>query len=91
MMAFITMAIIDKAGRKVLLVVSGIVMALSSIALLCYFHFLKESNTTLLVVIIAAYILGFSLGFGPVPWVLLGEIFPTRVSYCITVLTELLK
>lgn len=36
---------------------------------------------TLPLILIAVYIVAFSLGFGPVPWVVVGEIFSAEVLH----------
>jgi len=79
------MMIVDKAGRRVLLIVSAVVMSLSFFGLGLYLdisHRLlyKESVFSWLpLILIALYISAFSLGFGPIPWVVMGEIFSNEV------------
>ncbi|KAK8739994.1 hypothetical protein OTU49_003307 [Cherax quadricarinatus] len=79
--------LVDKAGRKLLLIVSAAAVSLSLLALAEYFY-MEERNSewtaktlgwlplTSLVIFIAA----FSIGLGPVPWVLMGEMFSPRVK-----------
>ncbi|XP_022914749.1 facilitated trehalose transporter Tret1-2 homolog isoform X3 [Onthophagus taurus] len=82
---FIATILIDKVGRKVLLYISGSVMTLTIIILGIYFYLLKnydelvESIGWLPLTCLVLYVLGFSLGFGPVPWLMLGEILPAKV------------
>ncbi|KAB0801232.1 hypothetical protein PPYR_05586 [Photinus pyralis] len=82
---FIASVLVDKAGRKVLLYVSSLSMILTLITLGTYFYFLhlkfpitQYGWVPLFSLIV--YVLGFSLGFGPIPWLMLGEIFPIRVK-----------
>uniref|UniRef100_A0A0N7ZAW5 Major facilitator superfamily (MFS) profile domain-containing protein n=2 Tax=Scylla olivacea TaxID=85551 RepID=A0A0N7ZAW5_SCYOL len=73
--------LLDRAGRKILLTGSAAVMALSHIALGVFFYLKEEGEApgwlplTSLMVFIAA----FSLGYGPIPWVLMGEMFSLEV------------
>lgn len=80
-MTFVTMTVVDKIGRRSLLIISAVVMGLSSMGLAGYFVMEKTSATDLLPLgLIIIYISAFSLGFGPVPWVVMGEIFSAEVS-----------
>lgn len=71
---FIASMIVDKTGRRVLLLISISVMAFSKILLGVYF-FMSNSDPKsvenlgwLPVVALCLYIIVFSLGFGPIPW-----------------------
>lgn len=79
------MAVVDKTGRRVLLIISSVLMSLCFIGLSIFF-FMKDTNKEsvtnigwLPLVLIATYISAFSIGFGPIPWVVMGEIFSTEV------------
>ncbi|XP_025205741.1 facilitated trehalose transporter Tret1-like [Melanaphis sacchari] len=85
-MTFVAMTIVDKAGRRILLIISAAVMSLSFFGLGLY---LDQSNklvpkdsilSWLPLILIALYISAFSLGFGPIPWVVMGEIFSNEVK-----------
>lgn len=82
---YISTLIIDKLGRKPLLFVSVTVCALSSGALGLYF-FLQEHGTDvtnlgwLPVTSLSVFIIVFSLGLGPIPWMFLTEIFPSSIA-----------
>jgi len=72
---------IDRAGRKVMLATSASVLAVTSATMgfiLCHTHVEDLSGATQAVaaVTIIVYVLGFAIGFGPIPWLLMGEIFP---------------
>nr|XP_033816932.1 solute carrier family 2, facilitated glucose transporter member 8 isoform X2 [Geotrypetes seraphini] len=92
--------IMDRAGRKLLLVLSGVVMTISCTTFGLYFkiaepdpnnspHPTPPSNslssdnpdrlTWLALVSMAFFIAGFALGWGPIPWLVMSEIFPLRV------------
>ncbi|HEU4600469.1 MAG TPA: D-xylose transporter XylE [Steroidobacteraceae bacterium] len=68
---------VDKWGRKPLLILGALIMAVSMIALGILFYVGSVGLAALVVVCI--YIAGFSLSWGPVVWVLLAEIFPNAI------------
>ena len=76
----VAVLVMDKFPRKALLVFGSVVMAVSLIVL-SVMNF--AGNVTLLamptMVLIGVYILGFALSWGPIAWVLIGEIFPLSV------------
>ncbi|XWS46759.1 hypothetical protein CRYUN_Cryun14cG0095500 [Craigia yunnanensis] len=77
--------VIDKAGRKPLLLVSstGLVLAciLSGIAFYLKNHNLALNSVPILAVTgILLYIGSFSVGMGAVPWVVMSEIFPINIK-----------
>ncbi|XP_061836450.1 solute carrier family 2, facilitated glucose transporter member 8 [Nerophis lumbriciformis] len=80
--------VMDKAGRKVLLVVSGVAMAISTAGLGVYFHLTSGPSPAgaphsdlawLALASISVFITGFALGWGPIPWLVMSEIFPLKV------------
>ena len=68
---------VDKWGRKPLLILGAIIMAVAMIALGLMFNAGSVGLGALIVVCI--YIAGFSLSWGPVVWVMLAEIFPNSI------------
>lgn len=90
--------IMDRAGRKVLLLLSGIVMAVSTTLFGVYFrirvaHMNNSSGLMgpvhmadgptdplawLALLSMGLFIAGFAVGWGPIPWLLMSEIFPLR-------------
>ena len=89
---FISVLLIDLVGRKILLSVGGVLLALSTGILGLYFfltdymchHDSKEFYCTLdfgylAVGCLAIFIIGFSIGWGPIPWVMMGELAPLQV------------
>ena len=82
---YISTLIVDRLGRKPMLLFSDAVMALSTAALGIYFH-LKIGNTDvsnlswLPVTSLSVFLIFFSIGFGPIPWMFLSEIFPPAIK-----------
>lgn len=69
---------VDRWGRKPLLILGAIMMAVSML-LLGYFFQTHTEGTALLFAAIF-YIAGFALSWGPVVWVLLSEMFPNSIK-----------
>lgn len=84
--AVVSMFCVDRLGRRVLLLISGICMAVTTGLMGCYFFFKDylgddlSSISWLPIVVVSVYMFMFSVGFGPVIWVFLGEIFPDNVK-----------
>jgi SP family arabinose:H+ symporter-like MFS transporter len=75
---FVAIALIDRLGRKPLLIggVAGMIISLTSIAVAFY---LKKYEGYLILFLILTYIASFSASLGPVTWVLVSEIFPNKL------------
>ncbi len=69
---------VDRWGRKPLLILGGIIMAVSMLSL--GFLFSSGNVGTAALIAVVAYIAGFALSWGPVVWVLLSEIFPNAIK-----------
>jgi len=74
----VAIRLVDRVGRKALLLVGSAVMAI------CLFmiggaFLLDMSEGPLVLVFILLYIAAFATSMGPVVWVVLSEIFPTRI------------
>lgn len=69
---------IDQFGRKKLLATGVAGMFVSLLAVGSLFIF-KQTQGVLLITFITSFIVFFEIGFGPVIWVLLSEIYPTKV------------
>jgi len=74
---FLGMALIDKLGRKTLLLIgaAGMTCALGSIAAMFYTH----KYLDLLVWALMVFIVFFAISQGSVIWVYISEVFPSRV------------
>lgn len=77
-----SVALMERAGRRVLLLFACTCMTLSHAVLAYYFyaqsHDLWAPSAVALVALVV-FIFGFSLGMGPIPWLLMPEIMPTEV------------
>ncbi|XP_074106844.1 facilitated trehalose transporter Tret1 isoform X1 [Cotesia typhae] len=83
---FISTLIVDRLGRRMLLLISSVAMCLTTLVLGVYFN-MKIHNTSgvdsigwLPLLSICLFIILFSLGFGPIPWMMMGEIFDNQVK-----------
>jgi SP family arabinose:H+ symporter-like MFS transporter len=73
----IAVTLVDKAGRRILLLVglSAQVIALGAVGWM--FH--ANVQGAALLIAILAFIAAFAMALGPIPWILCSEIFPARV------------
>ncbi len=69
--------LVDRAGRRALLVGGSVVQVIALALVGTAFHF--HQNGPLLLLPILAFIAAFAAGMGPVPWVVISEIFPTKI------------
>jgi SP family sugar:H+ symporter-like MFS transporter len=86
---FITIAVIDKVGRKPLLLIGSAGMAVTLFAMVYTFANgtldaegnLQLSSSLGTVALVAAnlYVIFFNFSWGPVMWVMLGEMFPNQI------------
>lgn len=82
---FISTLVVDRLGRKLLLIISSSTMCLCAF-LLGVFFYLKEADmdvssiTWLPLVSLCIFVIAFSIGFGPIPWMILGELFPSSIK-----------
>lgn len=90
---FVAIAVIDRVGRKPLLLVGSAGMAISLGTAAFCFHSatvtkneigesvatLTGANATIALIGANAFVFFFALSWGPVVWVLISEMFPNRV------------
>lgn len=87
--SFAPLLLMDRLGRRPLLILSSIVVAASMTSNGLYFHFFPESEaaaadgsslTWVPLLGLVVYAVAYALGMGPVPDILPGEVFPTSVK-----------
>lgn len=86
---FASSLVVDKWGRRLLLLISASIMALSSLFLGIYFtlkiHSLISNSALNAIAFLptfslCAFVIVFSLGFGPIPWMISSEVFIPQVK-----------
>ncbi|KAJ8942448.1 hypothetical protein NQ318_002660 [Aromia moschata] len=83
--SFVTPLVVERLGRKVLLLVSAAGMIISE-AVLGTYGYLKDhdhdvsSISFLPILCIILYIITYNVGYGPLPWTIMGELFPSNVK-----------
>lgn len=70
--------VIDRLGRKPLLMISAAILAAGQFALGAAF-LIQPPPAVLVLAVMVCCVAGFAVGIGPGVWVVLAEIFPTRV------------
>jgi sugar porter (SP) family MFS transporter len=73
----LAMSVIDKLGRKTLLLIGAVGTAICLFGVADVFY--TESHQSSLLLLLVAYIAFFAISQGAVIWVYLSEVFPTRV------------
>lgn len=82
---FVATALIDRVGRKILLYFSSVILIITLVVLGTFFYVREvlvmdvEGLGWLPLTSVMVYLLGFSLAFGPIPWLMMGEILPAKV------------
>lgn len=82
---YISTLVVDYLGRRFLLLVSVIAMGISTLLIGGYFY-AKDINydvsffSFVPLVSLCFFIILFNIGFGPIPWMLIGEIFPAQIK-----------
>jgi MFS transporter, SP family, sugar:H+ symporter len=86
---FITIALVDKIGRKPLLLIGSTGMAVTLFALVYVFAKgtldaegnlqLSSGLGTLALIAANLYVVFFNVSWGPIMWVMLGEMFPNQI------------
>jgi len=82
---------VDRLGRKPLLIVGALIMAVAMITLGCLFdaHLVNATgpaagggggSSYVAIAAVVVYIIGFSFSWGPVVWVMLSEIYPNSIK-----------
>jgi SP family xylose:H+ symportor-like MFS transporter len=74
---------VDRFGRKPLMIIGSIGMALSMFALGFAFYFNQQGMVALIFMLL--YTAAFAMSWGPVCWVLLSEIFPNSIRGALSI------
>lgn len=84
---FLTSTIVERSGRKALLMISAIGCCLPHLCLGCYFYLLEDPSFTpsdiiswLPIICVVLYITNYSLGLGPIPAVFTCEVLPSDIK-----------
>ncbi|XP_024885505.1 facilitated trehalose transporter Tret1-2 homolog [Temnothorax curvispinosus] len=86
--SMVTPLVVDKLGRRMLLVFSGIGETVSLFALGLYFYLKEvqhandvvEQISWLPIVALIIFIITYCVGWGPLPWAVMGEMFASNVK-----------
>lgn len=80
---FVSSLVVDRLGRRILLLLSALIMCICSLALGVYFY-LKDIHgegsdviqaiSWIPLLSLSLFIVAFSIGFGPIPWMMAGEL-----------------
>ncbi|XP_014276402.1 facilitated trehalose transporter Tret1 [Halyomorpha halys] len=76
--SLLSFALVDKAGRRILLGTSYAAMALALITLGVYFKF-SIPYPWIPVTSLSLHVIAYSFGAGPVPFIVMAEIFPPQI------------
>lgn len=83
----VSVVVADTAGRRILLLISGVVMTVSMAALGAFFYQLQfnqeyalGSLSWLPITCLVIYVFGFNVAYGPIPWLMMSELFPLRAK-----------
>ena len=81
---FVASLLLDRLGRRFLLIFAGVFMSISCFTLGLYYYLTEYHDAShlgwLSLTSMAVYIAAFSIGWGPVPWIVMAEILPVRVK-----------
>ncbi|KAL0134631.1 hypothetical protein PUN28_001438 [Cardiocondyla obscurior] len=82
---FFSTLVVDKLGRKILLLASIVVMFLTTLILGVYFYCNEYTSAFadipwFALIPLCVFLIMFSFGFGPIPWMMMPEIFAPEVK-----------
>ncbi len=75
--ALVAIAVVDRVGRRSMLMVSTAGMALALALIGIAFH--QHWGGTVMLYVVIGYCVAFGIGLGPVMWLLISEIYPTKI------------
>jgi len=77
MATMVVVLIVDKVGRKPLLIFGGIIMGVSMLVLGSLFH--AHQTGVFGLIAMCFYLTGFAISFGPIVWIMMTEIYPAPI------------
>lgn len=85
LMTFTSAILIERAGRRFLLLQSGAIMGICLVILGVFFHIKAGGSDVsnigwMPLFSVVLFIISFSLGFGPIPWMIMGELFAADIK-----------
>jgi len=80
---FIAIPLVDSLGRRFCLQTSCAIMSMAAIGVsVCLYFGHKESDVEywqyLTIAFLMVYVIGFEVGLGPIPWLIVAEMIPTK-------------
>ncbi|KAB8137725.1 sugar porter family MFS transporter [Gracilibacillus oryzae] len=75
----VAILLIDKLGRKKLMAIGSSLMAVFMLLIGSVFYFSPENSGVLLIMFIAGFTASFCISMGPIPWIMIPEIFPNHL------------
>lgn len=82
----VSSVLVDKAGRRILLLFSEIVMAVALFAFSGFFYIQKYSSTAIVyiswlpILSLCVFVIAFAIGIGPLSWTIMSEILPPNAK-----------
>lgn len=83
----ITVIMVDRKGRRILLILSTTMMTISNLLVAAAFYLedIVPANCRSILKIVSVIglvilVIGFSLGLGPIPWIIMSEILPVNMK-----------
>lgn len=78
MSTMVVVLVVDKVGRKPLLIFGGLIMGVSMLWLGMLFH--TNHTGVVALVAICLFLAGFAVSFGPIVWIMLTEMYPAPIK-----------
>ncbi|GIN59287.1 arabinose-proton symporter [Lederbergia ruris] len=75
----VAILLIDRLGRKKLMAIGSSLMAIFMVLIGSVFFFEPANSGPLLVIFIAGFTASFCISMGPIPWIMIPEIFPNHI------------
>jgi len=72
-------------GKKNVLIISGLGMTITLSLVIATLYYMKSFDELWLPNLIIMYIIFYSIGYGPIPWILMPQICPRKVSFQIQI------